>query len=246
MKTLKAIITDDEQAARNVLFQLLQLEYNSIEVIAQCKDVPETVEAIKKHQPDVLFLDIQMPNFAGYEIVNFFDELNFEIIFVTAYDQYAIKAFELNAVDYIVKPINRQRLTQAIEKVQSKIEAKKTIEQYHLLKQALKTKSLEHIVIAELGKQHIIRLEEIIALEACGAYTILHLNGKDNLTAAKNIKQFETLLPDDGSFFRSHKSWIVHKQHIQRYAKLKLELQLTGGLTAKLSRYKKEEFESLL
>ncbi|GCC52587.1 DNA-binding response regulator [Chryseotalea sanaruensis] len=246
MEAIKAIITDDEVAARNVLSQLLEMEYPSIEVIAKCHDIPSTVAIIKEQNPDVVFMDIQMPQYAGYEIVNFFDQINFEIIFVTAFDQYAIKAFELNAVDYLVKPINRQRLTQAIEKLQLRVESQKMAERYHLLKESLQSKTHDHIVIAELGKQNIVKLNDIIAIEANGAYSTVYTIGKENLTVTKNIKQFETLLPQDNVFFRSHKSWIVNFAHIWRYAKSKLEINLTNNIIAKLSKYRKEEFEEAL
>ena len=125
MEIIKAIITDDEEGARNVLSQLLEYESPNIEITAKCIDVPSTVQAIKELKPDVVFLDIQMPVYAGYEIFNFFETIDFEIIFVTAYDQFAIKAFELNAVDYLVKPVSRHRLTQAIEKLTQKLHSKK-------------------------------------------------------------------------------------------------------------------------
>lgn len=246
MERIKAIITDDEAAARNVLSQLLEMECPAVEVLALCSDVPQTVEAIRKFQPDVVFLDVQMPHYAGYEIVDFFDEINFEIIFATAYDQYAIKAFELSAVDYLVKPINRKRLVQAVERLNEKMHQKKTIVQFHLLKQALTEKTLDHIVIPELGKQTIIQLADIIAIEAGGAYSHIHLLHGKQLIVTKNIKQFESLLPEIGTFFRSHKSWIVNLAHIQHYAKLKLEITLADGITAKLSKYRKEEFEECL
>ena len=109
MNKIKAIIVDDEKRARNVLDQLLSRNFDNIEVVAQCADVPSAVEEIKRLKPDVVFLDIQMPNYVGYELVNFFDKVDFDIIFVTAFDQYAIKAFELSAIDYIVKPIDRNK-----------------------------------------------------------------------------------------------------------------------------------------
>jgi two-component system, LytTR family, response regulator len=246
MERIKAIITDDEEAARNVLSQLLEMECPAVEVLALCSDVPQTVEAIKKFQPDVVFLDVQMPHYAGYEIVDFFDEIHFEIIFTTAFDQYAIKAFELSAVDYLVKPINRKRLAQSVEKLSEKLHQKKTIAQFHILKQSLTEKTLDHIVIPELGKQTILQLADIIAIEAGGAYSYIHLLKNKQLTVTKNIKQFESLLPENGTFFRSHKSWIVNLNHLKYYAKPKLEITLAGDITAKLSKYRKEEFEAVL
>lgn len=246
MERIKAIITDDEAAARNVLSQLLQLEFPDVEIVAQCMDVPQTVSAIKEWKPDVVFLDVQMPTCAGYEIVDFFNEIDFEIVFVTAFDQYAIKAFELSAIDYLVKPINRKRLAQAVEKLRVKLHEKKTIAQFHLLKESLTQKSLDHIVIREVGKQTIIQLTDIIAIEAGGAYSLIQLKNKKQLTVTKNIKQFEDLLPENGPFFRSHKSWIINLTHIQHYSKQKLEISLANDITAKLSKYRKEEFETIL
>lgn len=246
MERIKAIISDDEEAARNVLSHLLGLECPEVEVLALCHDVPQTVQAIKELKPDVVFLDVQMPGYAGYEIVDFLDEINFDIIFVTAFDQYAIKAFELNAIDYLVKPINRKRLVQAVEKLSVKLTGKKTIAQFHLLKESLTEKTLDHIVISEVGRQIIIQFSDIIAIEAAAAYSHIHLlNGKQQ-TVSKNIKQFENLLPENGTFFRSHKSWIINLSHIQQYSKLEMEINLTGGIIAKLSKYRKDNFRELL
>jgi two-component system LytT family response regulator len=107
---IKAIIVDDEESARDVLQNLLLLFCPNVEVVAKCENVLKAVDAINKEQPDLVFLDIEMPNYAGYEIVNFFDKINFEIIFVTAYDQYAVRAFEVAAIDYLLKPIDIDRL----------------------------------------------------------------------------------------------------------------------------------------
>ena len=138
MNKIKAIIVDDEQWARTVLNSLLEKDFNHIEVVAKCEDVLSAVEQIKLHQPDVIFLDVQMPEYAGFELVNFIDEINFEIIFVTAFDRYAIKAFELNAVDYLVKPIDRKKLSSSIDKLTSKLEQKGGLDNYHELLKSIK------------------------------------------------------------------------------------------------------------
>ena len=113
---IKTIIIDDEKSARNVLANLLERASSDIEIVATCCDLQQGVAQIKKTKPNVAFIDVQMPNYAGYEISKFFDTIDFEIVFVTAYDQYAIKAFELNAIDYLVKPINRNKLALTLEK----------------------------------------------------------------------------------------------------------------------------------
>lgn len=246
MNQLKALIVDDEEAARNVIGRLLERNCADIQIIGTAQDIPSAVELIKTHQPNVVFLDVQMPQYAGYEIVDFFERIDFEIIFVTAYDQYAIKAFELSAVDYLVKPISRNRLIEAVEKLQQRVHEKNAAIKFQLLKDSMQQKTFEHIVISELGNQRIVKIAEIVAIEANGAYSEIHLSGGRKIMVSKNLKQLETMLPDDALFFRSHKSWIIHLEHMLNYSKSTLEIELKGNFIAKLSKYKKVDFEELL
>ena len=143
MKTIKAIIVDDEADARDVLASLIQLSKQPINIIAECSNLKAAVDKIKELKPDVVFLDIQMPEFAGYEIVNFFDEINFEIVFVTAYDKYALKAFELSAIDYLVKPIKRTRLNDTLKRIVEKTDEKNTVLEYETLLESLQNKKFK-------------------------------------------------------------------------------------------------------
>lgn len=120
MKKIKAIIVDDEESARDVLENLLLRFCPEVTLVAKCSHVEEAVQTIKNTQPHLVFLDIEMPNYAGYEITEFFDELPFDIIFVTAYNQYALRAFEVSATDYLMKPIDIERLKEAVQKVVEK------------------------------------------------------------------------------------------------------------------------------
>src|SRR6478735_3401789 len=117
MNTIRAILVDDEESARDVLQNLLQRFCPEVTLVAKCENVMLAVDVIKKEKPDLVFLDIQMPNYAGYEIVKFFDKVDFEIVFITAYDQYAIRAFEIAAIDYLLKPIDIDRLKLAVKRV---------------------------------------------------------------------------------------------------------------------------------
>ena len=217
MSKIRSILVDDEPAARDVLERLLTRSCPSIEIMQKCVDVPDAVEAIKKHKPDVVFLDVEMPNYAGYEIVDFFDEIDFEIIFVTAYDKYAIKAFELSAIDYLVKPISRQRLIDAVAKLDQKVEEKSVVKDYQILKESIQNKEHEKIVISELGNKRVLLLNDIIAIQAKGAYSTIHLSNDKDLLVSKNLKHFESILPENGTFFRSHKSWIISTNHISSF-----------------------------
>ncbi|MCH2225105.1 MAG: LytTR family DNA-binding domain-containing protein [Crocinitomicaceae bacterium] len=246
MNAIRAIIVDDEEAARDVLQNLIIRSKGIIDIVDQCCDLTEAVASIKKNQPDVVFLDIQMPNYAGYEIASFFEEINFEIIFVTAYDQYAIKAFELSAIDYLVKPINRARLQESIDKLVDRVEQKQHAERFQVFMDSMKNKELGKIIISELGNKRILNLSDIIAIEAKGAYTFIYLQNEPGFLVSKNLKYFEQVLPDNGSFFRSHKSWIIAKEHIQSYSKSKGEIRLTKKNIGRVSRNRIQDLELLM
>jgi two-component system LytT family response regulator len=192
-----------------------------------------------------VFLDIEMPNYSGFEIVTFFKDINFEIIFVTAYDQYAIRAFEIAAIDYLLKPIDIERLKNAVARVVQQRNIEQQSQRLSLLSNTLESKQLKNIVISDKGQQNIIAIDSIIAIEAQESYCTIHTTEKTYI-ASKNLKHFETVLESVPDFFRVHKSWLVNKKYIKQYSKSDLSIQLSNGLTTKLSKYKKAEFEEAL
>jgi len=244
MDKISAIIIDDEKRARDVLSMLLERNCPNVSVVATCIDVLSAVEKIKEVQPDVVFLDVQMPNYAGYELVKFFDEINFEIIFVTAFDHYAIKAFELNAIDYLVKPVDRLRLVDAVERVSVKVEQEKSKEEYEELLHSIKNKEYKKIVIPELGNRRIVEINKIIAIEAEGAYCKVYQAIDNPLVISKNLKYFEERLEIQDGFFRSHRGWLINLNHIKTINKTELTLTLSNNLTAKISRTRLAAFET--
>ena len=232
-------------SAKDVLSNLITRFCPKLKIVASCSNVIEAVDAIKKHHPDVVFLDIEMPNYAGYEIVSFFENINFEIIFVTAYDKYAINAFEISAVDYLLKPVEIERLKNSVEKLANKIELNDAHNNYKALTQNLKSKELNKIVIKQNGNHEIVDTKNIVAIEAQEAYSCIHtVHG--NYLMSKNLKHFENVLVYNSGFFRSHKSWIINLSHLVNFSKSNLEIELTKDITAKLSKYKKPEFEELI
>lgn len=245
MNKIRAIIVDDEEAARDVLENLLLRFCPQVEVIAKCENVILAVEEIKKQKPDLVFLDIEMPNYSGFEIVSFFEKINFEIIFVTAYDQYAIRAFEVAAIDYLLKPVDIARLKNAVDRVVQQCNIEQQSQRLSLLSSTLKDKQLKNIVVTDKGQQHIITIDNIIAIEAQESYCTIHTTHK-TYVVSKNLKHFETVLGSLTQFFRVHKSWLVNKEFVKHYSKSDLIIQLSNGLTTKLSKYKKVEFEEAI
>lgn len=245
MNKIRAILVDDEESARDVLQNLLLRFCPEVELVAKCENVLQAVDMINKENPDLVFLDIEMPNYAGFEIVNFFTKINFDIIFVTAYDQHAIRAFEIAAIDYLLKPVDIERLKLAVSRVQQKNDMEQQVQRLALLSNTLESKQLKNIVVTDKGQQNIISVDNIIAIEAQESYCIIHTTHK-NYVASKNLKHFETMFESLPVFFRVHKSWMINKKFIQNYSKSELSIHLTNGLITKLSKYKKAEFEAAI
>lgn len=245
MKKIRAILVDDEASARDVLENLLLLFCPEVEVIAKCETLPEAVKAISEQQPEVVFLDIEMPNYAGYEIVDFFDEIPFHIVFVTAFEKYAIQAFEIAAVDYLLKPVDIERLKSAAARVSERVEADLQAQRLSVLSTSLETGRLQTIVVTDKGQQHLIPVDSIIALEAMEAYCTIHTTRR-KFTVSRNLKYYEQQLESNSRFVRTHKSWIIHLDHMETYHKAEGSINMAQGIIARVSRYKKAAFEALI
>lgn len=245
MNVISAILIDDEEGARDVLSSLIARFCPEINLIGLFSNIPEAVDFINENKPQLVFLDIEMPNYAGYEIVKFFKEINFEIIFVTAYDKYAVQAFEIAAVDYILKPVDIDRLKDAVTRVKENINLKYQLEKFELLGETLQSKTVKNILVNDKGYQQVLATEDIIAFEAQESYSFIHTLNK-KFVVSKNLKHFETIFTDDKNFIRVHKSWIIAKNHMLKYSKSDLIILMKGGINAKLSKYKKPAFEEFL
>lgn len=216
---MKAIIIEDEKMARQLLRALLRDYCPKVEVIEDCEDLSSGVRAIKKHKPDLVFLDIEMPGMSGIHLLDFFneDEIDFSIIFVTAYNDYAIQAFKLSAIDYILKPINKQLLVDAVNRFE-KITEKK-IKQIEVLKQNLSVQEDKKIVIPNKGNSIFVNSKDILYIGAEGAYSVFHMsNGKKHMLS-RNLKYVEEMINGISYLKRCHKSYILNTNCIQSFSK---------------------------
>ena len=205
MNNLKAIVVDDERLARKELISLLQ-EFDNISVVAEADDVNSALIEIEKHNPDVIFLDIQMPGKSGFDLLNSID-VAAKIIFVTAFDEFAIKAFEIDAVDYLLKPINPERLKVSIERLTQNESATKEYENLKLLNYD------DHLLLNINSKLKFIKIESIVSITAAGDYSnIVYADSKKGLTL-KTMKEWEQRLPTK-HFCRIHRSNIVNLNFI--------------------------------
>lgn len=214
---IKSIIVDDETMARQLLKAML-LEYcPNVEVLASCENLPEGIKAIKKFKPDLIFLDIEMPGHNGLEILDFFneDEVDFAIIFTTAYNQFAIQAFKLSVVDYLLKPIEGEALEQSVKRFVKQ----KQKQNYNHLKELVQSKQLKKISVATSQSIKFIELSDILFLKGEGAYTLFHFKNGTELLSSKNLKQYEDILKYNKHFYRCHKSYIINLNYVSDVVK---------------------------
>lgn len=214
MTKIKAIIIDDELRARTLLKNILQDSCPDIEVIDSCEDLPNAVKAIRKMQPDLIFLDIEMPGHSGLELLDFFneDEITFSIIFTTAYQQYALNAIKMDAFDYILKPIEPEELVRAIDRFKRKHEQKAA-------KEPVLSITANKIAIPTSNGIKLINTDSIVYLKADNTYTEIHLNTTEKLIVSRTLKNFEDVLVAFSNFFRSNKSYIVNYNFVSEYVK---------------------------
>lgn len=246
MNQISAIIIDDEERARNTLSSLLLNYCPEITVLATCANVPDGVLAINKHKPDVVFLDIEMPDYNGFELLGFFREIDFEIIFVTAYSEYAIKAFEISAVDYILKPIDIDHLKNSVEKLKQKKLHSQMQEQIELLKESYKGDDIRKIALSMSNGLTFVEIADIVLLEADGAYTTFYLKDGQKILVSKKLKFYEDILSNRSFFFRTHRSYFINVNFIKKYSRSENAILMDNDASITISRDRKQEFETLL
>ncbi len=199
------------------------------------------VKAIHKYQPDVVFLDVEMPQYSGFQLLEFFEEVNFEIIFTTAYQEYALQAFQVSAIDYLLKPIQIDLLLRAIEKAQ-KIHLAQNVERFQTLKANMAEEHIKRIALLVAGGLTFVEIDDIICMQADGAYTHIVLKNKQKILVSKNIKSFEEMLTQP-CFFRPHRSYIINLNHVRQFMKQDGRcILMADGETISISKEKREEF----
>lgn len=215
---MKAIIIDDEKRARISLTYILQEYCPEVTVVAECENLPEGIKAIRKQQPDIVLLDIEMPGHSGLELLDFFDEneVNFSIIFTTAYNEYALKAFKFSAVDYLLKPIIPEELAEAIQRVAKQ---KQRFENFRAFKENLQQETLTKIAVPSGNTLLFLETNKIMYIKGEGAYSEVFCNDRTKQLISRNLKNFEDILCSDSRFLRIHKSYIVNFNFVTAFNK---------------------------
>ncbi|KQB98867.1 LytTR family DNA-binding domain-containing protein [Pedobacter sp. Hv1] len=241
---IKAIIIDDEKHCIITLKHLLSA-IDTIEVVATTQDSTMAKALIEEHQPHLVFLDIEMPEMNGFDVIHQFENPGFKVIFTTAYDQYALKALRLNALDYLLKPIDKKDIEIALEKYsnQELIISKDQVQNLHLFTNG---KMQDTIALSTQQGLLFVKIDDIMYLEADSCYTHIIMNDQTRHLASKTMATFEEVLLDNSLFFRAHKSHIVNLKFIKQYIRGEGgELVMQDGNIVALSRNRKQEFLSL-
>ena len=241
---MKAILVDDEPDGIRTLKKMLESHCPNVEVAATCSNAASAKQELERIRPDVVFLDIQMPGKSGLDLLTEMPEKDFEVIFVTAHNEYMLQALQYSAADYLLKPVDEDRLIEAVQRVETRIQAEKkewTETLMHNLNKAGSPSEMR-LCLPTLKGFIVVKLDDIIYCEAERSYTIFHLDGKRTVTVSKSLIEYDHLLQET-QFFRIHKSFLVNLNHIKEYQRGEGGLVImTDNAEIEVSRRKKEFF----
>ncbi len=218
---IKTILIDDEPRGLNTLKKMLEHNCPNVKIIAECQDANTAIEKINLLEPQLVFQDISMPGKNGFDILNEIENINFEIIFVTAHNDYTLQAFRYSAVDYLMKPVDEDLLIEAVKRATKRIAsdtASRNIDTFLYNINKVQSPHEMKLCISDLKGFQVIKLSDIIYCEAESSYTIFHLTNGQSFTASRTIVEYELLLQESG-FCRIHKSFLVNLIHVKEYQK---------------------------
>jgi two-component system LytT family response regulator len=216
---LNAIIVDDEPYCCEILAAMLETECPQVNVVSACNNAETAIAAIEKHSPEIVFLDVEMPRMNGFEMLEKLPSINFHIIFTTSYDQYALKAIRFSALDYLLKPVDREELKRAVQKAGDRVQVP-IPQQLQLLLEKIKqpSQSINKIALPTIEGLQMIAIDSIIYCESDDNYTRIYLKNKKKLLVTRSLKELEEML-ESYSFLRIHRSYLANLNETEKYIK---------------------------
>lgn len=239
---LNAILIDDEKFALETLALELETHCPEVEIIAKCNNAKSGLAAIMNNKPDLVFLDIEMPVMNGFELLMQLPCIDFGLIFTTAYDQFALKAIKLNALDYLLKPFSGEELRTAVNRYRQQAGPKMDVSTIaRILSEMADRQSSDRLILPTAQGVEIISLSRLLVVEADNNYVHLYQRDGKRVTAAKTLKEVTALLKDAADFVRVHQSFLVNLRYVSRYQKGQGgQLTLEDGRQIPVSRSRKE------
>jgi two-component system LytT family response regulator len=241
---LKALIVDDEKYGREGLLALLNKYCPQITQINTASNIADAKDLILSEEPDLVFLDIEIKNELGFDLLEKIESWNFEVIFTTAHPNYAVRAFKYSGLDYLLKPINAHELVRAVKRAIKKKDDQVHKQQIELLLKNLNSdkKAPQTICLSTMEGVEFIDIDEIVYCEANGAYTVFHLKPNRKIIVSRNLKEYEVLLDED-FFMRIHNSFLINLKEVKKYVKSDGGyVIMKNGDAVNISQKKKDDF----
>ncbi len=236
----KAIIVEDEPAATNLLKNILREHFPDVKVLAEAVDVAEAVERIELLQPDLVFLDIELRDGTVFEVLDQLKSFRGQLIFTTGHDEFALRAYRYNAIDYLLKPISPDVLKAVMDRLKDK-EMHAQL-RFEMLRESVQNEKFDKIILNVSEEYRVIPLKDIVRLEGDGNYTSVKLASTETVLTSKSLKFYEETLPGE-QFFRLHQSHIINSNFIRKVAKGDMQsVLLENGESVPISRRKKDDF----
>ncbi len=250
MKTIKTVVIDDELNNRDLITKLVHKIHSDFQIIGDAENIEEGFELINRVKPDLVFLDIKMPGGSGFDLLRKFENPDFEVVFVTGFDEYAIQAFEFNALDYVLKPIDTVKLTVTLNKVQKRIYSKFSIT--NNLKNILQSYNVDNTKISKIpihvkDKVVLLNLTDITSIHAEDGCTVFNMLDSMKFISAKQLSDFEFIIDNSPNFIRLNKSTYINLNFVKSYTKGQIcMVTLVNGHVFEASRRKKTEILAFL
>jgi two-component system LytT family response regulator len=248
--TITCLLVDDEHSSRAVLRTLIEKHCPGIKIVGEASSANEAIRAIEMHRPQLLFLDVQMPGKNSFELLREFSEIDFDVIFVSGFDEYALQAFDFNAIDYILKPVDYRKLVSAVERAKERISLKSIQSQnvlhfVHTLDE--KSELVKKVSLHHNDKVVLIDISSITFIEAARGYCDIYTSDNQKYISSKPLKDYEMLLSRFPSFMRVNKSILINVSHIHSYSKgTSCFVTLNNEKVVEISRRKKTEIIEML
>lgn len=240
---LRAIIIDDEQKGINTLKILIEKHIEGVKIVAESTKASEGITLIENYKPEIVFLDINMPEMDGFELLEKLSWKKFNLVFTTAHQEFGLKAIKNNAVDYLLKPIDYQDIQIAIAKIRANIEKDKNHFDYSALLNTINQTQKKRIVINSKSGVESIEVNEIVCLESLSNYTQIYLDDSLTILTSKTLKEFDLqLCQPNTNFMRVHNSYVINLHKVSRYLKDDENIVLTNGKLIPLAKSRKEVF----
>jgi two-component system LytT family response regulator len=243
---IRALLIDDEKKGIELVNDLLALCCPSVTVVATASSVESGYQAILQHRPDLVFLDIRMPDGTGFDLLGRFPSVDFRVVFVTAYDEYAIRAFQFSALDYLLKPVTADRLLDAVKKAEQSLSSDMLLKINTLLSNVAGTaREARKIVLKTAERIYVISVTDILRCESDGSYTHVYLHDGSRIIVSRLLKEFEEMLGGYG-FFRPQQSHLINLDHLHYYEKSDSMLIMKDKTAIPVASRRKDELLKLI